>query len=210
GGERGGTRRRGTRGRRPRTWRRRHVRDRRGTTLSAHQIALGGELLVGQHHGVARHAQVSRERACGRHARGGAESAVADLGLQRQVHAAMERTGRLAQAEQHDASPWSGWVWPLRSFEIWPFHRASIEPRIRVRDRRRKEEASMADALETLQALNRGYLLAAEKSDVAWYTEHLAEDYRATNPDGTFVDKAGFLARIGRPHTIKNLRAPEV
>ena len=42
--------------------------------------------------------------------------------------------------------------------------------------------ASRSDDVETLEALNRGYLLAAEKSDVAWYTEHLAEDYRATNP----------------------------
>jgi ketosteroid isomerase-like protein len=70
--------------------------------------------------------------------------------------------------------------------------------------------ASRTDHLETLEALNRGYLLAAEKSDVAWYTEHLAEDYRATNPDGSFVDKAGFLARIGRPHTFTSFRAPEV
>jgi ketosteroid isomerase-like protein len=66
------------------------------------------------------------------------------------------------------------------------------------------------DDLETLEALNRGYLLAAEKSDVAWYAEHLAEDYRATNPDGSFVDKPGFLARIGRPHTVTSFRAPEV
>ena len=70
--------------------------------------------------------------------------------------------------------------------------------------------ASGTDDLETLEALNRGYLLAAEKSDVAWYTEHLAEDYRATNPDGSFVDKAGFLARIARPHAITGFRAPEV
>jgi hypothetical protein len=58
--------------------------------------------------------------------------------------------------------------------------------------------------------LNRGYLLAAEKSDVAWYAEHLAEDCRATNPDGSFVDKAGFLARIGRSHPVTGFRAPEV
>ena len=56
--------------------------------------------------------------------------------------------------------------------------------------------ANRTDDLETLAALNQGYLLAAEKSDVAWYTEHLSEDYRATNPDGSFVDKADFLARI--------------
>ena len=61
--------------------------------------------------------------------------------------------------------------------------------------------ASGTDDPETLEALNRGYLLAAEKSDVAWYTEHLAEDYRATNPDGSFVDKVGFEtgAPVQRP-----------
>jgi len=70
--------------------------------------------------------------------------------------------------------------------------------------------AADRDDRDTLEALNRGYLLAAEKCDVAWYAEHLAEDYRATNPDGSFVDKAGFLARIGRPHTLRDFRAPEV
>jgi len=69
---------------------------------------------------------------------------------------------------------------------------------------------SRADDLKVLEALNRGYLLAAEKSDVAWYTEHLAEDYRASNPDGSFTDKPGFLARIGRPHAFTSFRAPEV
>src|SRR5947199_388123 len=93
------------------------------------------------------------------------------------------------------------------------FQGPATEPRIAMLERRWKEEMPMTsrtDDLETLEALNRGYLLAAEKSDVAWYTEHLAEDYRATNPDGSFVDKAGFLARIGRPHTLTTFRAPEV
>lgn len=70
--------------------------------------------------------------------------------------------------------------------------------------------ASQPDDREILEALNRGYLLAAEKRDVAWYAEHLSDDYRATNPDGSFVDKAGFLARFAKPHTMTNLRAPEV
>jgi ketosteroid isomerase-like protein len=64
--------------------------------------------------------------------------------------------------------------------------------------------------LETLEALNRGYLLAGEKSDVRWYAEHLAEDYMATNPDGSLVDRAGFLARIAKPHSNTNYRTPEV
>ena len=70
--------------------------------------------------------------------------------------------------------------------------------------------ASTAEDHDTLEALNQGYLRAAERSDVTWYAEHLAEDYRATNPDGSFVDKAGFLARIGRPHTLTDFRAPAV
>ena len=66
------------------------------------------------------------------------------------------------------------------------------------------------NVVATLEALNRGYLLAAEKSDVGWFAEHLAEDYMATNPDASLVDRAGFLARIGRPYPSSNLRAPEV
>jgi ketosteroid isomerase-like protein len=53
-----------------------------------------------------------------------------------------------------------------------------------------------AGELETLQELNRNYIRAAAESDVRWYAENLADDYRATNPDGSFVDKAGFLARF--------------
>ena len=64
--------------------------------------------------------------------------------------------------------------------------------------------------IETLEALNCGYLLAGEKADVAWYDAHLAPDYMATNPDGSLVDKAGFLARFAKPHSMANLRAPDV
>lgn len=66
------------------------------------------------------------------------------------------------------------------------------------------------NVLATLEALNRGYLLAGEKADVAWYAEHLAEDYMATNPDGSVVDRAGFLARFTKPYGGTNLRAPDV
>ena len=62
----------------------------------------------------------------------------------------------------------------------------------------------------TLEALNRGYLLAGEKADVGWYAANLAEDYMATNPDGSLVDKAGFLARFKKPSGATSLRAPDV
>jgi ketosteroid isomerase-like protein len=62
----------------------------------------------------------------------------------------------------------------------------------------------------TLEALNRGYLLAGEKADVVWYSAQLAEDYMATNPDGSLVDKAGFLAQFKKPSASTNFRTPDV
>ena len=53
-----------------------------------------------------------------------------------------------------------------------------------------------AGDLEVLLGLNRNYIRAAAESDVRWYADNLADDYRATNPDNSFVDKAGFLARF--------------
>ena len=54
-------------------------------------------------------------------------------------------------------------------------------------------QASRAQDLEVLLRLNRGYVHAAQTSDVRWYDEHLADDYMASNPDGSLCDKAGFL-----------------
>jgi len=61
-----------------------------------------------------------------------------------------------------------------------------------------------------LQELNRGYVRSAEHSDVRWYAEHLAEDFMASNPDGSLVDRAGFLARMARGYPGRNLRAEDV
>jgi len=57
---------------------------------------------------------------------------------------------------------------------------------------------NVAGDLETLGELNRNYVKAAAQADVRWYADNLAEDYMATNPDGSFVDRAGFLARIAK------------
>jgi hypothetical protein len=67
-----------------------------------------------------------------------------------------------------------------------------------------------AKDLETLEELNRSYIRSAEFSDVRWYEEHLAEDYLSTNPDGSLVDRAGFLARMTRPYAGSNLEALDV
>ena len=46
-----------------------------------------------------------------------------------------------------------------------------------------------AAELEALRELNRNYVRAAAEFDQRWYADNLAEDYRATNPDGSFVDR---------------------
>jgi ketosteroid isomerase-like protein len=66
-----------------------------------------------------------------------------------------------------------------------------------------------ADA-DTLEELNRGYIRSVQASDVRWFEQHLADDFLNTNPDGSLVDRAGFLAQIARPATIANLEAHDV
>jgi ketosteroid isomerase-like protein len=48
------------------------------------------------------------------------------------------------------------------------------------------------------------------ESDVRWYAENLAEDFLSSNPDGSLVDRAGFLVRMGRPYPGSNLEAVDV
>jgi ketosteroid isomerase-like protein len=54
----------------------------------------------------------------------------------------------------------------------------------------------LAAERRTLEALNQGYLRAAEHADLEWYREHLADDYLCSTVDGALSDKAGFLDRI--------------
>jgi len=67
-----------------------------------------------------------------------------------------------------------------------------------------------ADDLATLRELNRHYVRSAAERDLRWYEDNLAEDYRATNPDGSFVDKAGFLARFAKPYPKQDFEAVDV
>ena len=64
--------------------------------------------------------------------------------------------------------------------------------------------------LEMLQALNRDYINSVQAGDVRRFNELLAEDYYCSNPDGSLVDRAGFLEQTARPVTIANLRAENV
>jgi ketosteroid isomerase-like protein len=64
--------------------------------------------------------------------------------------------------------------------------------------------------LEMLQALNRDYINSVQSGDVGRFNELLAEDYYCSNPDGSFVDRNGFLEQTAKPVTIANLRAENV
>jgi ketosteroid isomerase-like protein len=67
-----------------------------------------------------------------------------------------------------------------------------------------------AGDLEALEALNRDYIASVQGGDVARFDEILADDYYCSNPDGSIVDRKGFLEQTARPVTISNLRADQV
>ena len=64
--------------------------------------------------------------------------------------------------------------------------------------------------VETLERLNRDYIRSVQTSDVRRFDEILAEDFLCSNPDGSLVDRAGFLVQTARPVTISNLEAHDV
>jgi hypothetical protein len=64
--------------------------------------------------------------------------------------------------------------------------------------------------LDVLRALNDSYVRSGAESDVRWFDENLSDDFLNTNPDGTLVDRAGFLARIAQPIGVKGLRPEDV
>ena len=63
---------------------------------------------------------------------------------------------------------------------------------------------------DTLIALNRDYVESVQRGDVGRFDEILAEDFVCSNPDGSLVDRAGFLAQTARPVRIADLEAHDV
>jgi ketosteroid isomerase-like protein len=64
--------------------------------------------------------------------------------------------------------------------------------------------------IDTLEKLNGGYMKSVQRSDVRWFENNLAEDFLNSNPDGSLVDRAGFLEQIARPATFSNFEARDV
>lgn len=64
--------------------------------------------------------------------------------------------------------------------------------------------------LASLRELNHDYVRSVDQADVKWFDRHLAQDFVNINPDGTRLDRAAFLAQIGRGSTVKDIREHDV
>jgi ketosteroid isomerase-like protein len=71
-------------------------------------------------------------------------------------------------------------------------------------------EGSVMSEDAVLENLNRDYISAVQNGDVRRFDEILAAEFYCSNPDGTFLDRQGFLTQTARPVTIANLRALDV
>ena len=56
-----------------------------------------------------------------------------------------------------------------------------------------------ASEVEVLRDLNSQYIRSVVHSDVARFTEILADDFLCTNPDGSVIDKPQFLTQTAVP-----------
>lgn len=59
--------------------------------------------------------------------------------------------------------------------------------------------------MELLAELNANYVRSVAEADVVWFTENLSADFLNSNPDGSLVDKAGFLKQVAPPAKVPDL-----
>jgi ketosteroid isomerase-like protein len=64
--------------------------------------------------------------------------------------------------------------------------------------------------IEALAALNRDYIASVQNSDVKRFDEILSDDFLNTNPDGSLIDRAGFLKQIAPKAKISSLACHDV
>jgi len=69
---------------------------------------------------------------------------------------------------------------------------------------------AVSNDLDTLRELNRHYIRSVAQSDVRWFDQNLADDFLNSNPEGSLVDRAAFLAQIARPPAISGLACEDV
>ena len=63
---------------------------------------------------------------------------------------------------------------------------------------------------DTLTALNLDFFASVHQGDVKRFEEILADDFMASNPDGSLLDKAEFLKRTAQPVRFSGLVAEDV
>src|SRR5262249_33902713 len=73
-------------------------------------------------------------------------------------------------------------------------------------------ESNEADGVDyaALVELNRDYISSVQNQDVQRFDEILAAEFYCSNPDGSLVDRAGFLRQTAQPVTISNLKSEDV
>jgi ketosteroid isomerase-like protein len=64
--------------------------------------------------------------------------------------------------------------------------------------------------IDTLRQLNEDYINSVQHSDVERFDQILADDFYCSNPDGSLVDRGGFLRQTARPVMIRDLQARDV
>ena len=64
--------------------------------------------------------------------------------------------------------------------------------------------------LDILFDLNRDYIRSVQTSDVRRFDEILSDDFYCSNPDGSLVDRVGFLKQTALPVQISALAAHDV
>jgi ketosteroid isomerase-like protein len=77
-------------------------------------------------------------------------------------------------------------------------------------EEKQMSRATAAQDIAVLTALNQDYIASVQRGDVRRFDEILAADFLCSNPDGTLIDRAQFLAQTARPVTITGLVAEDV
>jgi hypothetical protein len=68
----------------------------------------------------------------------------------------------------------------------------------------------MPNDRDILEQLNRDYIASVQNGDVRRFDEILADEFYCSNPDGSLVDRKGFLEQTARPVIISGLEAVDV
>jgi hypothetical protein len=61
-----------------------------------------------------------------------------------------------------------------------------------------------------LTALNHDFVRSVDEADTAWFEANLDADFYNTNPDGSFIGRADFIAQIGRGSTVRGIHELDV